>query len=126
MTALDIYNLLENKIRPDAFQKKYNDEIKNYENLVKKTGSTVPIYVDEDYAFKFNGSHLITICNFYINNSLDEIVINYLADGITLSDTIELDSPLFDILATFTDPDINGKLSESYVLDTLTKLKNIK
>lgn len=126
MKTKDIYNLLKGKINPTDFLKKYNDEIAKYETLITQIGSSVPIYVEEDYAFEFCKEHLINICDYYINNSLKEIEINYLVDCITLSDKIELDDSMLDILVTFTDQEINGKLSKEYILNIITQLNDIQ
>ena len=57
-----------------------------------KTGSTAPVIVIEDTSFSFKQEHLTYLNQLLQSKILSDTEVSYIADGITLTDSISIES----------------------------------
>ena len=97
MTTSDLKMLLHQNIDVQKFRESIQDEVVNYRNQLVKHGTSSPVIVEEDTTFCFNQEHLVYLTYLLKNNSLSGIEVSYMADAITLTDSIEVETDeLFD------------------------------
>ncbi|EKT3957112.1 hypothetical protein [Flavobacterium psychrophilum] len=123
MKISDIHSFLEKKNPLNEFLDKYKNEFENYNKLMNKKGSSVPIYIEEDFNFNFSKKYLLFISNLFLSELLTEAQINYIVDCILLSDNININNEnVLELLETYTDSEVNGNLTFKYVQDVVLKL----
>ncbi len=124
MKLSDLFKLLRKEKSIKVFKKLTKDEIAIYNKLLKKTGSSINIDLNEDCSFNFKKEDLLQLIIYYLNNDLNEIEVNYIADALTLADSVSFgDEHLFEILEEMTDPEINGNLTKERVYNYVEFLK---
>jgi hypothetical protein len=126
MKLSDLKNLFANPDSIESFKEIIKDEVDEYTSLLKKAGSSVPIYATQDAFLKVGHNDLIMLCKAYVDGTLGENYVNYIIDVLQLSEQVEFESEeLVDIAAGLTDPEINGPLTHdeaNKVINILTPL----
>ena len=118
------HGLLKNEISVDIFRGTIQNEVEEYEKKLKKKGSSAIIHVDEDYSLYFTAHNLVQLCRHYLDNDLSDSDIYYIADCLTLSESVSFEnSELFDLLGEITDPDSNGRLTKGKALLIINRLR---
>ena len=95
-----------------SFTDNIKKEVDEYSSLLKKPGSSIPIYATQDTFLRFGHSDLIMLCKAYIDGTLHENYIHYIMDVLSLSEQVEFESEeLSDLSSSLADPEINGFLT---------------
>jgi flagellar biosynthesis component FlhA len=111
-------------ISADSFQDLIRTEVEHYKLLLSKTGSSVPVVLDEDTYLSIGGSEVSAICQAFIDEHISEYDVYYIVDALLLSNRITFASEsLLDLLETLTDPQVNGKLTKSVASEVLLQCK---
>jgi hypothetical protein len=105
-----IINLfLQKKFSLDSFKEAFNSEVEEYERLLKVTGSTIPLYLEEDeelYISKVGFIHLLE--QFNVEN-LSTAYLAYICDCLSLAEDLRCENEeLKEIIFELADPEING------------------
>jgi hypothetical protein len=88
-------------------------EMADYLSGRGEKGKSRPIYLDEDTGLFFGEDDLQILVKAFLNGSLKEYEINYIADAILLSNRVEFENEgVADRLGYLTDPEINGPLTK--------------
>ena len=88
-------------------------EMTDYLSGRGEKGKSRPIYLDEDTGLFFGEDDLQILVKAFLNGSLNEYEINYIADAILLSNRVEFENEgVADRLGYLTDPEINGPLTK--------------
>ena len=99
MKVSDLKNLFNQNIDISKFRESIQNETSHYKQQLMKVGSTAPIVVEEDASFCFTEKHLICLQGLLQSKSLSDIEVSYIADAITLADSINIETEeLFDAI----------------------------
>ncbi len=95
-----------------------------YRENLRKVGSSRPIVIDRDERiFQIEARHVKRLCEEYLCGNLDEIEVDYLATAIQLIPELSYASEAVeDAIFLISDPEVNGPLSKSLVLEVLNSL----
>jgi hypothetical protein len=89
----------------ESFKENIREEVDEYTSLLKKVGSSVPIYATQDAFLKVGHNELTMLCKAYLDGVLKENYVYYIIDVLQLSEQVEFESEeLFEIAAGLTDP----------------------
>lgn len=117
MKTSDIYIILTEKElnKVSNIIKRYNQEFEKYKEAISKKGSSIHFNIVNDKSFVFVKSHLLNLCNLFINDIIDELELNFIVDIIIATvNTFESDE-ILEELEYLTDPEINGPVTKEYV-----------
>lgn len=118
---LNLY--FNNFISPLDFFAQINMETSNYSDLMKKTGSTIPLYFDEDQEILINNFKLSKLLLDIIDNDYNLLIIGYICDCLTLGEKVDYSNSLVkEITFVLADPEINS-LSQEAVSKIISLLK---
>ena len=92
MKLSDIVHILNGGTKIENFKHTIKDEIAVYIKCLEKKGSSCSIILDEDCRFAFKKDHLIRLSNYFLNNELTEIEVNYIVDALTLAESVYYES----------------------------------
>src|SRR5450631_1265625 len=96
--------LLRGKISINKFKNNIQTEIYEYENKLKLKGSSILINIIEDCNLYFRKNDLLELYNYYLNNNLTGTQISFIADCLTLSNSISFENDeLRELLEEMTD-----------------------
>jgi hypothetical protein len=110
VTALEIRKTIENEIK---------EFIKNHDAL----GSSLPVYCTDDHStYEISRNEIIKILNDYIVGNLNEYELEYLCNVMEMSEIIEYDKPISEILFLVGTPEINGEINKKYVEELIQKI----
>lgn len=120
MKVSDIYTILvdQDLIVSRSIFEKYKTDFDEYKKSILKKGSSIHLKTVYDFDFLFNKSHLQRIGLLFIEKKFSELEINFLVDNILASISRYESETLMENLENFTDPEVNGHLSE-YVNEIL-------
>lgn len=80
--------------------------------------------MEEDCNLYFAKDDLLKLCKFYLNDELTDVYINYIADCLTLSESVVFEThELMEFLEEMTDPEINGGITKSRVTSIITAIE---
>ena len=100
--------LLEKRITPAVFHASVAQDIAEYMKDASKLGSVMPVRVDEDQDIKLSATHIKALCEFFIKKQLGSEELAFIADALLLSERVDFEEGLTDLVAEMTDPEING------------------
>jgi hypothetical protein len=105
-----IINLfLQKKILLDSFKEAFNSEVKEYERLLKITGSTIPLYLEEDEELYISKIGFIHLLEQFSSENLSTIYLAYICDCLSLAEDLRCENEeLKEIIFELADPEING------------------
>lgn len=97
-------------------------EIGEYLSGRNERGRSRPVYLEEDVELYIGESDFNTLCKAFLNDSLKEAELNYVADAILLSNRVTFTSEdVYDRIGFLTDLEINGSLTKEAVDNLLKK-----
>jgi hypothetical protein len=123
MTLSNIKKFLESNTDSELNNLKLSisEEVNNYIKQLKKGGASAPIYLEEDIDLTIEHKSLVRICQAYLSKKLTAFEVSYVVDALLMSErTIILNETTKEKLELLTDPEINGELSESEIIDILS------
>lgn len=119
-----LHKMLRNKVNIHEFKKSIQDEVFEYSKNLKKKGSSASIKIEEDTNLYFGKDDLLQLCYYYLDNNLTAIDISYIADCLTLSDSVAFENDeLREFLEEITDPEVNGRLTKKRILSIIKAVK---
>jgi len=120
MKLSTIEKLITGELSPADFRMETAKELFQYENLVKKVGSVIPIYCEEDIEFEVSINEVRKLCEFFLNDQLNARELAYIADALQLSEnTILKGETIADLVAELTDSEINGPFTKARAREIL-------
>ncbi|MBA3673951.1 MAG: hypothetical protein H0W75_03185 [Chitinophagaceae bacterium] len=125
MNLTDINKFFKEEIPASVLKSIIAQEVQNYTLNLQKLGFSAEVYLIEDMDFYFGKSKLKKLCSVFLDSLLSVDEIAYIADAILLSNSVTFENEeIRDILETFTDPAIQGKLSQHYVISLLSQIED--
>ncbi|MFD0748512.1 hypothetical protein ACFQZS_00055 [Mucilaginibacter calamicampi] len=123
MKLSQLKDLFSNNIVIGVLRKSIEKEVIDYVTLLKKKGSSVPIYITEDATLKVSGSDIALLCKAYLDGGIEENHVYYIMDVLTLAEHVDFDNEeLFDLVAGLTDPEINGDLTPEIAMQVINQI----
>jgi len=109
MKLSSLSNLLKEELSPKDFLSEFSKYHEDYETLTKVVGSSIDIVVIEDSELQIGNYEISKLCTLFIKDELTNSELSYIADAAQLCESISFsDEGLEDVIAEFTDPEING------------------
>jgi hypothetical protein len=106
------------------FRESISEEIKDYSSSSRTSGKSMPVYLTEDVDLSIGKKELKLMCEAFLNKELSELEINYVADGLLLSNQVIFESEeVSDRFGYLTDPEINGHLTKDAISGILNGLE---
>jgi hypothetical protein len=119
-----LHKLLKNELGIDFFKSQIESEMEEYTQKLKSKARSIPIYIEDDLSWYFVTSDLIQLCQYYLDNHLSAVDVYYLADCLTLSESVSFESEeLREFVEEMTDPVINGILTKERVVSIIGSLQ---
>ena len=123
MKISTLRNVLTGKSSVTDLKDEIKTELERYIKLSRKSGSSIPVRVQEDSDYIFDSSALIGLCNFFIRQELDGYELSYIADAIHLSERITYkDKRIATYITEMTDPEINGPYTVNRAKKTIEEM----
>ena len=112
MKLSEINDLLNSKLSLNSFKERNKDEFISFSSLQNKTGSSIPIILEEDISsLEINNSDVLCLCDFYIRGHLNNDELSYIVDALLLSEKVKVNDESLEILESMTDPSANGRFT---------------
>ena len=113
--------LLKNKISLEEFEQDIRNEVSEYEKKLKKKGSSIMINVIEDASMVISRESILKLKDYYISKKMDGYEILYIADCLTLSDTISYENKeLEELIEKLSNLETKGKIDKNEILSILS------
>ncbi len=110
-----IAQLLAGNLSPQQFLAECNSELAERRELVGgdgqviTRGSVVPVRVADDCAISVSRNGVATLCRHFVRGDLSAVDLAYIADALQLAEDVSWeDEDVAELVAEFTDPEING------------------
>lgn len=116
--------MLNLSISLEEFKTIISNELLDYKKNVSKKGGSSPIFLSEDIDnLLITKDHLNFLLNAFLTKKINEWELNYLAEGILLSDKTSFDSSKTnDALLALTDSELFKSINEKYIQRILEEL----
>ena len=119
-----LHKMLRNKVNIEEFKVDIQVEVREYSRKLRQRGNSASIKIDEDSNLYFGKNDLLQLCKYYLDNSLSDIDISYIADCLTLSDSVSFENDeLRELLEGITDPEVNGQVTKKRILSIIATVK---
>jgi hypothetical protein len=121
MKLSSLSNLLKDELSPKDFLSEFSEYHEDYEALTKVVGSSIDIVVIEDCELQFGENEITKLCTLFIQDKLSNSELSYIADAAQLCESISFSNEdIADVVAEFTDPEINNVFSKSRAQDVIS------
>ena len=100
--------LLEHRLSPTEFRDAITSDIAEYSENASTLGSVMPVRVTEDEDIVLSLENIRVLCDLFINKQLSSEELAFIADALQLSDRVDFDEGVPDLVDVMTDPEING------------------
>jgi len=119
-----IKQLLAGSLSIIKFREYLGSEMDEYVTNSQKKGSNRPVYLEEDTEIHIRNSDGIFLIKNFIKSELSLLEINYIVDGLLLSENVNFESEAFlKEFETLTDPEIHGHLTLERAIKMLDLFK---
>ena len=109
MNTSDLNDTLNGNISGKRLAEKIFYEVEEYKLKLKKTGSTIPLYFNEDKEIMLSRSSIKKLLNETLEGNLGSAHLAYIADCLTLGEKVNYEyENLREIIFDIADPEING------------------
>lgn len=119
-----LIDYFEHRITSSDFKEYLKGEISEYKNGHIKTGSSTPIYLQEDTSdLNVTTKNIQDLCIAYLNNEFSEWELNYVCEALLLSNKIVVtDKKIENALMALTDSEYFRLISKNYVEGIIQEL----
>jgi hypothetical protein len=125
MNSSTLVRFLKGEEEVDKLKKEILKGVDGLRKNLSKKGSSSPIYVDNDVKkFVVKKWHIQKLCDYYLNNNLDEVELCYLATAIELCGGFVFESEDIEDAIVFisSDPDPNHPLSKEELFEVIENI----
>jgi len=122
MQTSTIKGLLEGSLEPEEFTKRIANELDEFKKPTER-GSSIPIYVTVDTEVYVDEPAIRRLCNLYIADDLSQSALEYIADAIELSSSIDCSSEYVrEVVFVMGDPVANGPFTKDDAKEVIVRL----
>jgi hypothetical protein len=123
MKASDLAKYLDNQTPGNLFFNSIRTEVLNYNELMKKTGSSIALTFDEDQKTTLGIGHFKKLLQDIQLTQSNPSYLSYICDCLTLGENVEYDDDkIEDLIWTLSDPEINRKSTAAEIQKLLDAL----
>ena len=124
MTTSELYSLLCSKGSGQYFKNAIQQAMPAYRYAKLEKGRSAPVSItNEENRFNLTNEHILNLCDWYLNDLIDEIELEYGANLIEFSDDFEYNEDLEKAIFMLGTPEINGDLTKDHVHEIRKSLK---
>ncbi len=106
LSSLDA--LLSKQLSPAAFKDMIAADMAEYLKNASIKGAVMPVRVTEDKDIELSSAHINVLCELFVNKQLSPEELAFIADAMQLSERVDVEEGLADLVAEMTYPEING------------------
>ena len=100
-----------------------HEDIKEFRTGRKTKGTSLPIKIENTgKTFSISEEQVENLIDFYLNDEIDEVELEYLANILELCDDFEYDETVSETIFLLSSPEINGELTKESVLNIKQEL----
>lgn len=126
MEIEDLNKYFKGEITASRLNEILSSEVEAYKIALGKKKNSIPIYISpiqrKGVLIKLNKLEFKKLCDDYLNDSLTEFDIYYIADVISLSQNIEMvNEEVEELFFVIGDPVVNGPISKMIIKELLEK-----
>ena len=124
MLLTEIKNVFNQRIPLDEFRKGVESEIVEYKKCLNKKDGSSPVYLNADMDYLLIKKEDVRfLCESFLNSNLDKWELNYLSEGLLLSDHVTFENPkVEDAFWAFTEVDFFKLVNQQYIRRVLEDL----
>lgn len=115
-----LINFLEGRVSVSSLREQFAVPLKEYREKLKIRGTSRPVVLYSDLSdFTVRREHVVSLCDAYLAEQLDEVEVDYLGSGLQLvaaahGFNFESDA-VREALSVLCDPEVNGPLTKQSV-----------
>ena len=122
MKLSSLSKLLREYLSPEDYLSEFVSEFSDYENKLGIKGSLITLDVTEDEEIVISLADIKKLCEFFIQNKLDNNHLCCIADALQLCDLVDFHKEeISDYVAELTDPEINGVFTKERAIVIVEK-----
>jgi hypothetical protein len=122
MLARDLYQLLGTSGSGPALREAIAPAMPAYRRGIAEKGRSCPVVVDSDGSLLVIAtSHLIVLCEAFLDEQIDEVEVGYLATALELTPDFTFVSDDVEDITSFLTPEASGPIT----MDSVTKVLRI-
>ncbi len=97
LKSSELYNLILDSSNADKLEGSINSGIEKFKKGLSEKGRIAPVELqDEGENFIVTSYEILTLCNWYLQNKLDEIELEYIANLLELSEDFNYEHKIAD------------------------------
>jgi hypothetical protein len=124
LKSSELNNLLSASENGAKIKEAIQSAIPSFRRGLSETGRPAPIDLqDEGQNYPITKYELQNLCNWYLNNVLDEIELEYIASALELSEDFEYEVNIAEELFLLATPEINEPITNELVNNMLKRLQ---
>lgn len=117
MKLSSLYKFFIGEITITMFKNEIKKNVEVYDLKMQTRGSSILVTAKEDFNFMFKSKYLLKLCDCFLDNKLNYLELEYIADCISLSECVSYESDkLLDYLDIMTDSKINGEITKEKII----------
>jgi len=125
MISKELNHYLNGTLTIEVFKGGIRREVADYENLMKKKGSTINLYYDDLENVYLSKVGMKKLLEETISGKITNIELAYICDCLTLAENIEFESKQIEgLIFGIADPEINGGFKTEMELKNLLEKVN--
>ena len=125
LKSSELKNILTSSSNCSKLKLAIKDAMPEYRRGISLMGGTAPISLqDIGNNLILTKSELVNLCNCYLNNFIDEIELEYVANALELSDDFEYEQEIVKEIFLLSTPEINGPITKALVTDIINRLNS--
>ena len=109
MKTSELLDFINGKMSSEQFKLTLAGDVKTYESLLKKKGSSIPLHFIEDRELVLDTAVVKTLLQETCNGKISNVDLAYICDCLTLGEIVRFENEVVeDIIFEIADPEING------------------
>ena len=119
-----LQQLFNGSVNPEKFKAEIGEEVFQYRKKMATKGTSIAININEDSSLYFSRDNLIKLCGFQIDHIFTSTEISYIADCLTLSDSVHYENEeVEEFLEEIIELETMGKLDEERMLSIIERIE---
>jgi len=123
LKSSELNALLSDSANSTKLRESIKNDIKEFKRGLEEKGRSAPVKLQSvGKTFVVTKNEILNLCNCYLQNELDEIELEYIANILELSEDFYYAEEISEELFLLSSPEINGKINKSVVQNIINRL----
>jgi hypothetical protein len=123
LKSSELNTLLSNSNSSIKLRESIKNDIKDFKRGLAEKGRSAPVKLqNEGKSFTVTRNEILNLCNWYLENEIDAIELEYIANLLELSEDFKYEDNISEELFLLSSPEINGKINKSIVQNIINRL----